>query len=69
MALKSVPKPATEQTRDTLDSGRRYRFQHLALLQVLRDMYFSKDDPGPVDRVPDFDLPTLGGEYPSAEYS
>ncbi len=28
---------------------------------VLRDMYFSKDDPGPGDRVPDFDLPTLGG--------
>jgi hypothetical protein len=28
---------------------------------VLKDMYFSKDDPGPGDRVPDFDLPTLGG--------
>ncbi len=32
-----------------------------ALPTVLRDMYFSRDDPGPGDRVPDFDLPTLGG--------
>ncbi len=24
-------------------------------------MYFAKDDPGPGDRVPNFDLPTLGG--------
>ncbi len=53
--------PDTEQTRGSLDVGRRYRFDHLALPLVLRDMYFSKDDPGPGDRVPDFDLPTLGG--------
>jgi len=52
----------TKQTGDSLDVGRRYRFQHLALPLVLRDMYFSKEDPGPGDRVPDFDLPTLRGD-------
>ena len=46
---------------DEQDVGQRYRFEHLALPTVLRDMYYSKDDPGPGDRVPDFDLPTLGG--------
>ena len=46
---------------DKQDLGQRYRFDHLALPTVLRDMYYSKDDPGPGDRVPDFDLPTLGG--------
>ena len=39
----------------------RYRYDHLQLRLVLRDLYFSRDDPGPGDRVPDFDLPTLGG--------
>ena len=28
---------------------------------IMKDMYFSNDDPGPGDRVPDFDLPTLDG--------
>ncbi len=53
--------PDTEQTGDSLGVGQRYRFEHLALPLVLRDMYFNKDDPVPGDRVPDFDLPTLGG--------
>ena len=53
--------PDTKQTGDSLGVGRRYRFEHLALPLVLRDMYFSKGDPVPGDRVPDFDLPTLGG--------
>ena len=44
-----------------VDTGHRYRFERLALPIVLKDMYFRKDDPGPGDRVPDFDLPTLGG--------
>ncbi len=48
-------------TEDSQDVGRRYRFKHLALPTVLRDMYYSRSDPGPGDRVPDFDLPTLGG--------
>ena len=48
-------------TEDSQDVGRRYRFERLALPLILRDMYYSRDDPGPGDRVPDFDLPTLGG--------
>ena len=50
-----------EGTEDSLDMGRRYRFEHLAVGLVIKDLYFSKDDPGPGDRTPDFDLPTLGG--------
>ena len=53
--------PSAERSEDSLDVGRRYRFEHLAMSVVMKDMYFSKDDPGPGDRVPDFDLPTLGG--------
>ena len=53
--------PDPEQNGDSSDRGRQYRFEHLALPLVLKDMYFSKDDPGPGDRVPDFDLPTLSG--------
>ncbi len=48
-------------TEDSQDVGRRYRYKHLALPLVMRDMYYSRDDPRPGDRVPDFDLPTLGG--------
>ncbi len=43
------------------DVGQRYRYDHLALRLALADMYYSKDSPGPGDRVPDFDLPLLGG--------
>ena len=50
-----------KRTEDSLGAGRRYRFEHLALPTVLRDMYYKSDDPGPGDRVPDLDLPTLGG--------
>ncbi len=50
-------------TEDSLDVGRRYRYDRLQLRLVLRDLYFSRDDPGPGDRVPDFDLPTLGGGH------
>lgn len=39
-----------------------YRFDRLRLGLVLRDMYFTKTDPGPGDRIVDFDLPTLDGE-------
>lgn len=42
-------------------AGRRYRFDHLSLPLVMRDMWFSKADPAPGDRVPAFDLPLLGG--------
>ena len=50
-----------KQSEDSQDIGRGYRFERLALRLILRDMYYSKNDPGPGDRVPDFDLPTLGG--------
>ena len=56
-----VPIPDIEQTGDSLDVGRRYRFEHLAMPLVLKDMYFSKNEPGPGDCVPEFDLPALGG--------
>ena len=57
-------------TEESPDAGRSYRFDHLALPIVLRDMYFSKGDPGPGDRVPDFDLPILGGgRFRSADLS
>ena len=51
----------TEPNEQSSKDGRRYSFKHLTMPVVLRDMYFKKDDPGPGDRVPDFDLPTLGG--------
>ncbi len=50
-----------KRTEDSQDNGRRYRYDRLQLRLVLRDLYFSKDDPGPGDRVPDFDLPAVGG--------
>ncbi len=61
---------ATEakRTEDSQDIGRRYRYDHLQLRLVLRDLYFSRDDPGLGDRVPDFDLPTLGeGRFRSTD--
>ena len=57
-----------QRAEDSLDAGRRYRFEHLALPTVLRDMYFNRDDPGQGDHVPDFDLPTLdGGRFRSSD--
>lgn len=50
-----------QKRSEDLDAVKRYRFEHLALPTVLRDMYFSSNDPGPGDRVPEFDLPTVGG--------
>ena len=44
------------------DAGQRYRYDHLALRLVIADMSYSKGDPGPGDRVPDFDLPLLSGD-------
>ena len=68
MALEGVPMAETKQTGDSPHVGRRYRFERLALPLVMRDMYFSKDDPGPGDRVPDFDLQTLdGGRFRSTD--
>jgi AhpC/TSA family len=50
-----------QRSAETRDEGQRYRFEHLTLQMVLRDLRFTKDDPGPGDRVPEFDLLTLGG--------
>ena len=50
-----------QRTKDAEEVGRQYRFDHLRLSDVMKDLYYSRDDPGPGDRVPDFDLPTLGG--------
>jgi len=44
-----------KRTNESQDAGRPYRYDHLQLRLVLRDMYFSRDDPGPGNRVPDFD--------------
>jgi len=51
---------ASRQNRieDSNAAGRRYRFERLSLTMVLRDFWFSKSDPGPGERVPEFDLPT-----------
>lgn len=51
-------------------AGKRYRFERLTLPIVLRDLRFDKADPGPGDRVPEFDLPTLGGgRFRSREFA
>lgn len=47
--------------KDAADAGRRYRFEHLALPLVLKDLYFSKGDPRAGDPVPQFDLSIVGG--------
>jgi hypothetical protein len=46
---------------DLQGAGERYRFERLTLPIVMKDLRFEKDDPGPGDRVPEFDLPILGG--------
>jgi hypothetical protein len=47
-----------------------YQFDRLRLGLVLRDLYFTKTDPGPGDRIVDFDLPTLdGGRFCSEDFS
>lgn len=52
------------------DTGRRYRFERLTLPIILRDLYFNKDDPGPGDRVPEFDLPTvIGGRFRTSDFA
>ena len=59
--------PSVSADKD-LAAGRGYRFRRFTIPIVLRDMYFKKDDPGPGDRVPDFDLPTFdGGRFRSTD--
>ena len=57
-----------ERTEAHKDGGQRYRFDRLTLPLALRDLHFNKDDPGPGDRVPEFDLPILdGGRFRSSD--
>jgi hypothetical protein len=42
-------------------AGTDYRFTHLSIPLVMRDMRFGSGDPGPGDPFPEFDLPTLDG--------
>jgi len=56
------------QTGHREDEGQRYRFQHLALPLVMRDLRFGRHDPRPGDPVPDFDLPLVsGGRFRTAD--
>ena len=45
----------------TAETGRSYRFERFRMMEVLKDMSFSRSVPGPGDRVPDFNLLTLDG--------
>lgn len=48
--------------------GDAYRFERLSTRLVLRDMYFTKAEPSPGQRIVDFDLPTLdGGRFRSQD--
>jgi thiol-disulfide isomerase/thioredoxin len=60
-ATRRTDESTRGRTADAEDPGRRYRFERLALPLVLKDLYFGKSDPGPGDRVPEFDLPAVGG--------
>ena len=65
MSHATTERPAagtgTRRTEAPSDAGRRYRFERLTLPIVLHDLRFTKQDPGPGDRMPAFDLPTVGG--------
>ncbi len=51
-------------------SHRRYRIQHPTIRDVMRDMRIPATDPGPGDRVPDFDLPTTdSGRFASEQFA
>ena len=57
-----------EQSDAPAPPGNGYRFDRLKIGLILPDMYFTKNDPGPGDPVPDFDLPTLdGGRFRSGD--
>lgn len=45
--------------REPADVGGDYRFQRLSMSVLMADMSFARDDLGPGDTVPDFDLPTI----------
>lgn len=54
----------------TAQSSQRYRIQHPSISDVMRDMRIPASDPGPGDRVPDFDLPTTdSGRFASDQFA
>jgi thiol-disulfide isomerase/thioredoxin len=59
LPLKSHEDPDGSAQR--LSDGLRYRFDHLTLPLVMKDLRFERTDPAPGDRVPPFDLPTIDG--------
>lgn len=65
-----MPRPAQMPPRnafedperaDQLDPGHRYRFDHLTLPLVMKDMSFARTDPAPGNLVPSFDLRMIDG--------
>ena len=68
MSTETITVEAHPEQSVPTDAALRYPFDRLRIGLVLRDMYFTKQDPGPGDHVPDFDLPTLeGGRFRSAD--
>jgi thiol-disulfide isomerase/thioredoxin len=53
----------TDSDAERQTEGRRYRFDHLTLPMVMKDMRFESTDPAPGDHVPSFDLPTIDGGH------
>ena len=54
----------------TAQSSLQYRIQHPSISDVMRDMHIPATDPGPGDRVPDFDLPTTeSGRFASDQFA
>ncbi|MDY7087715.1 MAG: alkyl hydroperoxide reductase [Actinomycetota bacterium] len=52
----------------TTITGEEYRFTRFRTTLLLDDLTFGRDTPGPGDRMPAFDLPTLdGGRFTDAE--
>jgi hypothetical protein len=59
--------PDNTTTKQRID-GSKYRFDDLTTLMILDDLHFRRDDPGPGEKLPDFDLPTTqGGRFRSAD--
>jgi len=54
-------KDAGQERAKETTAGQRYRFERLTLPMVLEDLRFRAEDPGPGDRVPEFDLAIVGG--------
>ena len=53
--------PKMPATKAPKTAGESYRFDQLTPGILMRDIYYTRSDPGPGDRIPDFDMPTTGG--------